>query len=104
MYIPSQKVFYPFLTCCKLAFTITNILKNFIKRGKDKLLSNQNVYKISCDDCNADDCELCYVGQTKRKLSTRLREHISDTNKKTDSSLLYPIIMLILIIISDEMM
>ena len=69
---------------CKLAFTITNTLKNFIERGKDKLelLSNQNVlYKISCDDCDAS----C-VGQIKRKLDTRLREHISDINKKTGSS------------------
>ncbi|KAG5335684.1 NU5M oxidoreductase, partial [Acromyrmex charruanus] len=55
---------------CKLAFSITNILKSFIKRGKDKLellFFNQNVYKISCD------CETSYVGQTKRKLSTRMK-------------------------------
>ena len=41
---------------CKLAFSIPNTFKNFIKRGKDKLdfLSNQNVvYMISCDDCEA---------------------------------------------------
>ena len=66
---------------CKLAFFIINTLKSFIKREKDKLelLSNQNmVYKISCDDCEAS-----YVGQTKRKLSTRIREHILDNNKKT---------------------
>ncbi|KAG5321378.1 IPYR pyrophosphatase, partial [Pseudoatta argentina] len=56
---------------------------SFIKRGKDKLnfLSNQNVvYKISCDDCEAS-----YVGQTKRRLSTRLQEHISDIKKNTGS-------------------
>jgi len=50
---------------CKLAFFITNTLKSFIKRGKDKLelLSNQNVvYKISCDDCEAS-----YVSQKKIK-------------------------------------
>ena len=42
------------------------------------MLSNQNVdYKISCNDCEAS-----YVDQTKRKLS-RIREHISDINKKT---------------------
>ena len=35
------------------------------------------VYKISCDNCEAS-----YVDQTKRKSSTRIREHISDINKK----------------------
>jgi len=29
--------------------------------------------------------KLCYVGQTKRKLKTRLNEHISDINKKAGS-------------------
>ena len=32
-----------------------------------------------------DDCDASYVAQTKRKLSTRLREYISDINKKTSS-------------------
>ncbi|KYQ55827.1 hypothetical protein ALC60_05264, partial [Trachymyrmex zeteki] len=67
----------------KLAFYISNTLKCLIKRGKDKLdlLSNQNVvYKISCDDCEAS-----YVGQTKRKLGTRLKEHTSDIKKNTGS-------------------
>lgn len=45
------------------------------------MLSNQNVvYKISYDDCKAS-----YIGQTKRKLNTRIREHISNINKKTGS-------------------
>jgi len=41
------------------------------------------VYKISCEDC-----DISYVGQ-KRKLNTRLHEHISDIKKKTDSSVMY---------------
>ena len=49
---------------CKLAFSIINTLKSFIKRGKAKLelFSNQNViYKITYDDCEAS----C-VGETKK--------------------------------------
>ncbi|KYN05244.1 hypothetical protein ALC62_03848 [Cyphomyrmex costatus] len=68
---------------CKLAYTIPNTLKNFIKRGKDKLeyIHNQNVvYKISCDNCDAS-----YVGQTKRQLKTRIHEHSSDINKTSKS-------------------
>ncbi|KYN04663.1 hypothetical protein ALC62_04467 [Cyphomyrmex costatus] len=77
-FLPISSMFH-----CKLAFSIPNTLKSFIKRGKDKLesLSNNNViYKITCDDCEAS-----YVGQTKRKLSTRLKEHMSDIRKRTGS-------------------
>ncbi|EZA51191.1 hypothetical protein X777_10261 [Ooceraea biroi] len=34
------------------------------------------VYRIQCHDC---DC--CYVGQTKRHLSTRIKEHRMDIKK-----------------------
>ncbi|KYN28478.1 hypothetical protein ALC57_02090 [Trachymyrmex cornetzi] len=77
-FLPISTMFH-----CKLAFTIPNTLKSFIRRGKDKLefLSNQNiVYKISCKNCDAS-----YVGQTKRKLSTRLKEHQSDIRNNTGS-------------------
>ena len=46
----------------------------------DKLSNQDVVYKISCENCNAT-----YIGQSKRKLKTRLHEHISDVNKKTGS-------------------
>jgi len=36
------------------------------------------VYRINCKDCEAS-----YVGQTKRRLITRVREHKSDINKKS---------------------
>jgi len=62
-------------------FTINNKLTNFIKTGKDnidKLKHSNVVYRISCNDCDAT-----YVGQTKRQLNTRIREHKLDINKTT---------------------
>ena len=60
-----------------------NNLNRFIKTGKDKVkkdeLSNV-VYKINCKDCNYS-----YVGQTKRKLKTRLKEYINDVKKPINS-------------------
>jgi len=66
-----------------IAFSISHTLSNFIKCGKDGLdiMSHRGVvYKISCHDCDAS-----YVGQTKRQLRTRIKEHISDIRKKNDS-------------------
>jgi len=66
-----------------IAFSIPNTLDRFIKCGKDNLdpMSQQCVvYKIFCRDC-----ESSYVGQTKRQLRTRIKEHISDIRKKSGS-------------------
>ncbi|KYN43562.1 hypothetical protein ALC56_01823 [Trachymyrmex septentrionalis] len=62
---------------CKLAFTIPNVLKKFIKRGKDR---TSVVYRISCENC-----DVSYIGQTKRQLKTRLHEHVSDINISSKS-------------------
>jgi len=49
-------------------------------KSKDLLLSKNNViYKIFCNNCEAS-----YVGQTKRQLKTRLKEH--KNNIKHDRS------------------
>jgi len=64
-----------------IAYSIPNTLHNFIKRGKDRIntTSQSNcVYKIKCHNC-----ENSYVGQTKRQLGTRLKEHMSDIKKKS---------------------
>jgi len=58
-------------------------MSTFIKTGKDKIKKEDHsnvVYKINCQDCNYS-----YVGQTKRKLKTRLKKHIKDFNKPTTS-------------------
>ncbi|KYN09297.1 hypothetical protein ALC57_18593 [Trachymyrmex cornetzi] len=67
-----------------IAYKPVNSLNKFIKTGKDRLdkMDNNNVvYKISCCDC---DCS--YVGQTKRKLKTRIKEHKSDIRKSNNHS------------------
>jgi len=63
-----------------IAFSVPNTLNRFIKRGKDTIepmSQNDCVYKIECSNC-----DMTYVGQTKRRLCTRLKEHIADINKK----------------------
>ncbi|EZA57994.1 hypothetical protein X777_02002 [Ooceraea biroi] len=65
-------------------YTIFNRLDCIIKRGKDKLGDgNQTgvVYKIECSDCDA-----CYIGQTKRCLETRIKEHRSNINRSENNT------------------
>ncbi|XP_071577054.1 uncharacterized protein [Temnothorax nylanderi] len=60
-------------------FTVPKKLDCLIRRGKDRindLKQTDIVYKINCRDCRAT-----YIGQTKRHLCTRLREHQSDIRK-----------------------
>jgi hypothetical protein len=66
-----------------MAFSVAHPLKKFIKTGKDNLdkLAHSNVvYKILCRECEA-----AYVGQTKRQLKTRVKEHRSDINRNPGS-------------------
>ncbi|EZA46952.1 hypothetical protein X777_00560, partial [Ooceraea biroi] len=59
--------------------TVHKKLDTVIKLGKDNLTNNQHtdvVYKIDCLNCAA-----CYIGQTKRHLETRVKEHRSDISK-----------------------
>ena len=64
---------------CKTSYSCIRTLNTFINTGKDKLTlmsHNDVVYRISCKECEAT-----YVGQTKRQLKTRIKEHRSDINK-----------------------
>jgi len=57
-------------------------MNNFIKTGKDKIKKKEHsnvVYKI-----NYHSCSYSYVGQTKRKLRTRLKEQINNLKKSTN--------------------
>lgn len=66
----------------KVAFSVNNKLNFFIKLHKDPLIKFNHsnvVYKIDCNDCDAS-----YVGQTGRRLATRLRKHQVNINKPPD--------------------
>jgi len=56
-----------------IVYTVPKKLDFIIKKGKDKLNANRNtevVYKINCKNCNQ-----AYIGQTKRHIETRIKEH-----------------------------
>jgi len=59
-------------------YTIPKKLDSIIKKGKDRLDARQNtdiVYKIECINCDQ-----VYIGQTKRHLETRIKEHRNNIN------------------------
>ncbi|EFN60538.1 hypothetical protein EAG_15774, partial [Camponotus floridanus] len=61
---------------------ITNKLNKFICLHKDRLpleYWTNVVYRINCINCDAS-----YVGQTRRKLSTRIKEHKKGIYKNDD--------------------
>ncbi|KYN10278.1 hypothetical protein ALC57_17593, partial [Trachymyrmex cornetzi] len=66
----------------KVAFKPMNKLNTIIKTGKDRLKTIEHsnaVYRIDCLDCDAS-----YVGQTKRKVATRISEHKSCARKSSN--------------------
>jgi len=59
-----------------IVYKITKKLNTLIKRGKDILHNNDKtnvVHKLNCKNCNVS-----YIGQTKRHLRTRVKEHSSN--------------------------
>jgi len=66
---------------CIVSYKDLNKLSEFIKVQKDKSVStsSNNVYKVNCNNCNVS-----YVGQTKRQLKTRVKKHVN--NIKLESS------------------
>lgn len=67
----------------EVVYTIPKRLDKFIRKGKDCVSLEKRtevVYKIDCRDCN-----MSYIGQTKRHLETRVKEHKNDI-KKHDSN------------------
>lgn len=69
---------------CKTAFCSVNSLSKIFINNKDKKdkLENSGVYQVNCSNCPA-----CYVGQTGRAVSTRIKEHFASwVNQKGDLS------------------
>lgn len=67
----------------RLLFCSLNKLSRFIKVHKDSLTSASAiniVYKINCNNCDAS-----YVGQTDRKLQTRMNEHRNHIRRSTSN-------------------
>jgi len=57
-------------------FTVPKKLNRLIKKGKDQLKNSQVtevVYKLNCNKCDK-----VYIGQTKRYLGTRVKEHLNN--------------------------
>jgi len=64
-----------------ISYYSMNKLRNIIRPQKDRLPKQHHrnvVYKISCKDCDAS-----YVGQTGRKIVTRLKEHKNHIRRST---------------------
>ncbi|XP_024892886.1 uncharacterized protein LOC112468084 [Temnothorax curvispinosus] len=67
----------------RVLLTIPKRLDCIIKRGKDtlpNLKQTELIYEIDCANCNA-----AYIGQTKRHLETRVKEHFCDIRKNIDN-------------------
>lgn len=67
----------------RLAFYSINKLQSLIKGHKDRINYEDQknvVYKINCSNCHVS-----YVGQTKRKLRTRIAEHRNDIKKNANN-------------------
>ena len=65
-----------------IGYKCLNMFNKFIKVHKDKNRHDKNnniTYKVNYNNCNAS-----YVGQTKRQLQTRIKEH--SNNIKLDQS------------------
>lgn len=58
----------------QIAFKSGSSLKSLLGSAKDKIEVDQKsgIYEITCKDCNQK-----YVGQTRRSISTRYKEHIA---------------------------
>lgn len=70
----------------KISYSRGRDLRQYIKRHKDEMdrfTQSGVVYRINCLDCEAT-----YIGQTKRKLETRVKEHKNDIKRSSSPSVI----------------
>jgi hypothetical protein len=63
----------------KVAYNNNGKLSDLLGTAKDKIIDDNEksgIYEIKCSSCDA-----IYIGQTKRKLKTRYKEHLEDVKK-----------------------
>ena len=61
------------------AFASGNKIKDRLCNNKDKIEESQKsgIYRVKCESCNH-----IYVGQSRRAVRTRWKEHVSDVKNK----------------------
>ncbi|XP_045470675.1 uncharacterized protein LOC123677962 [Harmonia axyridis] len=66
-----------------ISFKTSNNLKHSLVNSKDKIpmLDKSGVYRLNCSN---PDCRVCYIGQTGRKIKTRLSEHVRLIESNSD--------------------
>lgn len=68
---------------CNIIYTAANQLRNLLGNTKDKIMDpNQKsgIYEIKCTDCDS-----YYVGQSRRSIETRFKEHLAYFRSTRDS-------------------
>ena len=73
---------FNFIKCIPYFKKGRNLLSYFSSKIKELLQSTSTgVYRIPCDDCAQ-----CYIGETKRALTLRLREHQANCRNQKQHS------------------
>ena len=73
---------FSFIKCVPYFKKGRNLLFYFSPKIKESNIdTSTGVYKIPCDDCS-----LCYIGETKRALTLRIREHQANCRYQREHS------------------
>lgn len=65
--------------------TLSSLFTN-IKTPIEKQQQNNVIYEVQCKGNDKEQCNLIYIGTTKRALGIRISEHKKDIEKMTDST------------------